>query len=146
MRYAIAKDGDQVSAHFGRCAEYLLVDIENGQITKETLVNNPGHEPGAIPNFLKSHQADVVIAGGMGARAIQFFNDHRTTRFSFFMGEIKSPLAISSSGRVIYCIKRLVPVFDLLQRTLKRFFVQQRGFYIRLGVRPAVCVKPVFRR
>ncbi len=75
MRYAIAKDRDQVSAHFGRCMEYLLLDIENGQITKETLVNNPGHEPGAIPAFLNSREVNVIIAGGMGARAVQFFKE-----------------------------------------------------------------------
>ncbi|MFA5167333.1 MAG: NifB/NifX family molybdenum-iron cluster-binding protein [Candidatus Omnitrophota bacterium] len=75
MRYAIAKDGDVVSAHFGRCPEYLLVDVENSKITKEQIVMNPGHEPGAIPHFLKLHKADVVIAGGMGQRAIQFFKE-----------------------------------------------------------------------
>jgi predicted Fe-Mo cluster-binding NifX family protein len=75
MRYAIAKDGGFVSAHFGRCPEYLLVDIEDGKITKEQVVINPGHEPGAIPSFLKSHQAHVVIAGGMGQRAVQFFKE-----------------------------------------------------------------------
>ncbi|MBU9888355.1 MAG: NifB/NifX family molybdenum-iron cluster-binding protein [Candidatus Omnitrophica bacterium] len=73
MRYAIAKDGNLVSAHFGRCMEYVLLDVENGQISNEQVVANPGHAPGNIPDFLNSHRVNVVIAGGMGARAVQFF-------------------------------------------------------------------------
>ncbi len=98
MRYAIAKDGDTVSAHFGRCLEYAIVDIENGQITGEKTVNNPGHEPGAIPSFLNSHQANVVIAGGMGARAIQFFKEFGIDTIVGVSGSISSVIKDLAEG------------------------------------------------
>ena len=34
MRAAIATDGNDVSAHFGRCPAYTLVDIEGGRIVE----------------------------------------------------------------------------------------------------------------
>ena len=69
----------KVSAHFGRCPYYTLVEVENGEIRKVSNVENPYYvshgQPGDAPNFIKQQGADVIIAGGMGPRAIQFFNE-----------------------------------------------------------------------
>lgn len=73
MKVAIATDGANVSAHFGRCPAYTLVDIEGGNIVKKEVVDNPGHEPGAIPKFLNELGAEQVICGGMGPRAAEMF-------------------------------------------------------------------------
>ena len=54
MRIAVSTDGDQVSAHFGRC---------------------PGHQPGLIPQFLHEKGVECIIAGGMGMRAQGFFDE-----------------------------------------------------------------------
>ena len=68
----------KVSAHFGRCPYYTLVEVENGEIKKVSNVENPYYvshgQPGDAPNFIKQQGADVIIAGGMGPRAIDFFN------------------------------------------------------------------------
>lgn len=73
MRIAIATDGDFVSAHFGRCPIYTLVEIEEGKIVNKKVINNPGHQPGFLPQFLKEQGVDCVIAGGMGPRAQELF-------------------------------------------------------------------------
>jgi len=39
-------------------------------------VTPPPHEPGVIPRFLNEQKVNKIIAGGMGQRAIQFFNDY----------------------------------------------------------------------
>lgn len=75
MKVAISTDGDFVSAHFGRCPSFTLVDIENGKVIKRTEVPNPGHQPGAIPQFLHQKGANFIIAGGMGMRATSFFEE-----------------------------------------------------------------------
>jgi predicted Fe-Mo cluster-binding NifX family protein len=54
------------------------VDIKDGKITGEETVENPyyaGHEPGMVPEFIRSQNAEVMISGGMGRRAITFFED-----------------------------------------------------------------------
>lgn len=76
MRVAISTDGEFVSAHFGRCPSFTLVDVENGEITKKTEVANPGHQPGAIPQFLHQKGVNCIVAGGMGARATSFFEEY----------------------------------------------------------------------
>ncbi len=74
MRLAVATDGGYVSAHFGRCPAFLIIDIdEAGNIVKQEMVENPGaygHQPGLVPRFLQSLGVDCVIAGGMGPNAI----------------------------------------------------------------------------
>lgn len=75
MRVAISTDGDFVSAHFGRCPSFTLVDIEKGKVTKRAEVANPGHQPGFIPQFLHEKDVECIVAGGMGMRATSFFEE-----------------------------------------------------------------------
>lgn len=75
MRIAISTDGDFVSAHFGRCPSFTLVDIENGTMIRKEVLNNPGHEPGVIPQFLHQKGAECIVCGGMGGRATGFFSE-----------------------------------------------------------------------
>ena len=75
MKVAISTDGNLVSAHFGRCPSFTIVTIEGGKITDKKIVDNPGHAPGAIPQFLHEKGAECIITGGMGMRATGFFNE-----------------------------------------------------------------------
>lgn len=81
MRIAITaetNDGldSQVAQHFGHAPYFVLVDIDNGAAGKTQVIANPfaeNHQPGQIPEFIGQQQADVMLSGGMGGRAIEFF-------------------------------------------------------------------------
>ena len=75
MRIAISTDGDFVSPHFGRCPAFTILDIEGGKVTNKELVENPGHQPGFIPQFLHQKGVQCIVAGGMGMRARELFNE-----------------------------------------------------------------------
>ena len=75
MRIAVSTDGEFVSAHFGRCPLFTIVDIEDSKVIAKEVISNPGHEPGYIPEFLHQKGVECIIAGGMGMRATGFF-DH----------------------------------------------------------------------
>jgi len=51
MRIAISTDKGFVSAHFGRCPSYTIVDIEERKVIKSEEIANPGHSPGFCPVF-----------------------------------------------------------------------------------------------
>jgi predicted Fe-Mo cluster-binding NifX family protein len=76
MKVAISTDGAFVSAHFGRCPSFTLVEIEGGKAAKKEVVDNPGHQPGFLPQFLKSRGVDHIVAGGMGQRALMLFAEN----------------------------------------------------------------------
>ena len=73
MKFAIPLAEGKLTAHFGHCQEFALVEVEDNQIKgKETLVPPP-HEPGVLPRWLHEQGTDVIIAGGMGGRALELF-------------------------------------------------------------------------
>lgn len=81
MRIAITADTNNglesiVAHHFGHAPYFILVDVEENNVKAVQGVANPfvnGHAPGQVPGFIKSQNADVMLSGGMGGRAIQFF-------------------------------------------------------------------------
>ncbi len=73
MRFAISTDRDQVSAHFGRCPSFTIIDVEDNQLINKEVLKNPGHQPGFIPEFLSKRGVQCVVAGGMGPRAVGLF-------------------------------------------------------------------------
>lgn len=81
MRIAISADTNNgidsvVGAHFGRCPYFALVDVDGTEIIEVTLVDNPfyqNHQPGQVPGFINTQGANVMLAGGMGRRAVMFF-------------------------------------------------------------------------
>ncbi len=76
MKIAISTEETVVSAHFGRCPTYTLVDIEDGIVVNRETIPNPGHEPGFLPKYLADKGVDCIIAGGMGPRAQGLFATH----------------------------------------------------------------------
>jgi predicted Fe-Mo cluster-binding NifX family protein len=81
MRIAISADNKNglesvVSPHFGRCPYFVLVDLDDHDVKDVQAVDNPyyaQHQPGQVPAFVNSLGANVMLTGGMGGRAIMFF-------------------------------------------------------------------------
>jgi predicted Fe-Mo cluster-binding NifX family protein len=73
MKVAIATESGYVSAHFGRCPAYTLVEIQDGHVVGREETPNPGHQPGFLPQYLSARGVSVIIAGGMGPRAQGLF-------------------------------------------------------------------------
>lgn len=83
MRIAVTAEHNNglesvVSEHFGHAPYFIVVDVENGKICGAESVVNPfadGHAPGELPSFIKEQAAEVILSGGMGGRAVGFFED-----------------------------------------------------------------------
>ena len=77
MRYAIPVTGGKLASHFGHCEAFALFDVDEsaGEIAGRELVMSPGHQPGFLPGWLAEQGVSVVIAGGMGPRAVDLFEE-----------------------------------------------------------------------
>ncbi|MDH7499145.1 MAG: NifB/NifX family molybdenum-iron cluster-binding protein [candidate division NC10 bacterium] len=75
MRIAIPVDKGHLSPHFGHCESFALidVDVEKKEILQKQMISAPPHQPGLLPRWLHDQGAQLVIAGGMGARAQGLF-------------------------------------------------------------------------
>ncbi|MBN2126135.1 MAG: P-loop NTPase [Deltaproteobacteria bacterium] len=74
--FAVPTAQGKLSAHFGHCEQFALVETEEGKIKGTSMHTPPPHEPGVLPKWLHEIGANVIIAGGMGAKAQQLFNEN----------------------------------------------------------------------
>lgn len=70
-----------LDSHFGHCKFFALLDTEDNKIVAEEKVVPPPHEPGVLPKWLAEKGVSDVVAGGMGHKAIQIFNDNNVNVF-----------------------------------------------------------------
>ncbi len=77
MKIAVASMGNMVAGHFGHCENFNIYEVENQEIVSEKSIPNPGHKPGFLPNYLNDMGVNVIISGGMGAGAIEIFNEKK---------------------------------------------------------------------
>jgi len=78
MKIAIPTAGGQLCMHFGHCEQFafVTVDSESKTITGTEMLTPPPHEPGVLPKWVAENGGKLVIAGGMGQRAQQLFNQN----------------------------------------------------------------------
>jgi len=75
MKVAVSTDSGNVAQHFGRCPQFTVAEIEDGKVLKKKVIENPGHTTGSLPRFFKEQGIEIVVAGGAGMKAQQFFED-----------------------------------------------------------------------
>ena len=69
MKIASPYENGQVFQHFGHTAQFKLYDVENGTVASSQVVDTNGSGHGALAGFLKDHQVDALICGGIGGGA-----------------------------------------------------------------------------
>jgi predicted Fe-Mo cluster-binding NifX family protein len=100
MRIAISVEDDNgldsvVSHHFGRCPYFVLVNVDGEEIREVQVIDNPyyaQHQPGMVPGYINSQHADVMISGGMGRRAIAFFQEYGINSATGANGTVKAAI------------------------------------------------------
>ncbi len=75
MRIAIPLANGRLSMHFGHCEQFAFIDIDpqTGKIVGRQDVPAPPHQPGFLPPWMAEQGVNVIIAGGMGQRALSLF-------------------------------------------------------------------------
>jgi predicted Fe-Mo cluster-binding NifX family protein len=72
LRIAVPLEGDRISNHFGHSESFCLfsVDPDSRKIVAEERLAPPPHERGGPPKWLAELGIDVVLARGIGQRAV----------------------------------------------------------------------------
>ena len=100
MKIAISTDAGFVSAHFGRCPSFTIAEIEGGKVLKVEEINNPGHQPAFLPNFLAERGVKYIICGGMGNRAQMLFAKKKITPVIGVTGKIEEVIEKFAQGKL----------------------------------------------
>lgn len=78
MKIAIPTVDGVLCAHFGHCQQFAVLDVDpdTKTINSTALLTPPPHEPGVLPAWLGQMGCDLIIAGGMGGRALELFKSN----------------------------------------------------------------------
>lgn len=98
MKVAISTDGDLVSAHFGRCPSFTIVELEGNKLISKYTIDNPGHHPGFLPQFLKEKGVNAIVAGGMGQRAQMLFDESGIKTIMGISGKVDEVVKQAAAG------------------------------------------------
>ncbi len=106
MKIVVSSDNSKkldssVSHHFGRCPYFTIVDLNENEITNVESVENPyfnAHSPGQVPSFIKGLDADVMLTGGMGRRAISIFENYGIKCSTGAAGTVRSAVNNFAAG------------------------------------------------
>ena len=81
IRIAIPTSAGRLHGHFGGAKEFTLVDADQnfGVVIDRRVVPAPPHQPGLFPRWLREQGVQVVLAGGIGHRALDLFAEHGIT-------------------------------------------------------------------
>ena len=109
MKIAVATEDNRgleaaLSQHFGRCPYYILVDVDDNGIGEVKALENPFYgshgQPGEVPAFIKSTGAHVIIAGGMGPKAIGFFEQFGIQVVTGASGMVQEVIQLYLDGQI----------------------------------------------
>jgi len=100
MRIAISLETNngldsRVAQHFGRCPYFALVNLDENEVQAIKVIDNPyyaGHQVGQIPQFIHEQKVKVMLSGGMGGRAIQFFKQFGIEAATGAVGTVRTTL------------------------------------------------------
>ena len=75
MKIAIPLANGRLAMHFGHCERFALVEVDptRRKIIGREDISAPPHQPGLLPPWLAQRGATMIIAGGMGQRALGLF-------------------------------------------------------------------------
>jgi len=78
MKIAIPIANGVLCPHFGHCEQFAVVEInpETKSIDNTEMLSPPPHEPGVFPSWLSQMGCTIIIAGGMGGRAVSMFQQN----------------------------------------------------------------------
>lgn len=108
MRIAISAETNNgldslVASHFGHCPYFVLADVNDNKIESVQVVENPyfnNHTPGQVPGFVNSQGANVMLSGGMGQRAVMFFDQMGIQTATGAQGTVKETIEAFLSGQL----------------------------------------------
>ncbi|MFC1569402.1 NifB/NifX family molybdenum-iron cluster-binding protein [bacterium] len=100
MKVAISTDGEYVSAHFGRCPSFTILEFADGNIIHNHEIENPGHHPGYLPQFFNEMSVNCIVAGSMGGRASELFAQYNIQPILGISGRVEDTIAQLLDGKL----------------------------------------------
>ena len=102
MKIAVTYEDGQIFQHFGHTEHFKVYEVEDGKILSAGVVDTNGSGHGALAGFLKEHQVDALICGGIGGGARAALEDAGIQLYGGVSGQADDAVAALLAGRLSY--------------------------------------------
>jgi len=109
MRVAVASMGDNLGAQaspvLGRCSYFIIVEIEDEEITDFKAFENPGvsQAGGAgikAAEFLANQNVDVLVSGSVGPNAFEVLKQFGIKVYKIVAGTVEHNIEFLANGKL----------------------------------------------
>jgi predicted Fe-Mo cluster-binding NifX family protein len=93
----------RVAQHFGHSPFFAFIEVDGKEVKSIEIIANPfisGHAHGQVPTFINENNANVMISGGMGRGAINFFESFGIDTATGASGTIQQTLERYFNGEL----------------------------------------------
>ncbi len=102
MRIAVTYENGEVFQHFGHTEQFMVYDVDENVISKKTLVHTNGSGHGALADFLKKQEVDVIVCGGIGGGARQALDEAGIRLYGGVSGEADAAITALMNGSLSF--------------------------------------------
>ncbi len=88
MKIAVPCEGDDINEHFGKCLNFRIFDIQNGELKDKKDVVLESTEPTVVAEFMKNNNVNTVVCGGIGQGAMTELFGHNIVVIPGMKGNI----------------------------------------------------------
>lgn len=100
MKIAVAYENGNVFQHFGKTENFIVYEVENGEILNSQVINTNGEGHGALARFLAAEEVSVLICGGLGEGAKTALQDAGITLCSGASGNTDEAVRAYLAGEL----------------------------------------------
>ncbi len=98
MKIAFPVERGQICAHFGHAPEFVIAEIKDGAEVSRKSEVPPAHEPGVLPAWLADMGVQVLVCGGLGARACELLKASGVKVITGFSGTVDQAITKLTEG------------------------------------------------
>jgi predicted Fe-Mo cluster-binding NifX family protein len=103
MKIAIPSEYGYVNQHFGRSREFTVVELDNGKIVSQKIISadNLQHNHAGLAGLMQNEGIEVVIVGGIGAKALEALEESGLRVVSGANGKIEEVVGSFARGELV---------------------------------------------
>lgn len=102
MTVAVSYLNEEIFQHFGHTEQFKLYHIENDRIINSEIISTNDFGHGALADFLKLHNVEILICGGIGGGAQTALNNVGIKFYGGVTGNADEAVAAYLSKNLVF--------------------------------------------
>ncbi len=102
MKIAVTYENGEIFQHFGHTQQFKIYEIQNDQVVSAEVIDTNGSGHGALADFLREQDVQILICGGIGAGAQFALAEAGIRLFGGAFGSADEAVQALLAGNLLY--------------------------------------------